>query len=246
MYQNRSTDQSRAWVPQMPGHSDWRTKPFEDMRTEQQQIWWLYSVAKLQEDEIEELRNEIAQFKAEVQKQLDAMKAEMQQRLKDMEDTIYWLCTGGMHYDITAGEYRSSMARERRHWQMSNPECPTVAQMGTQTVGEWGKHTNGELAVRGRTLFGFDVDYKVAPQMGWAEPEFDPADFLRRDELSNLTADDVAAGKLYAFTKENLPTNLPPIPPYIRRGTVDDLAGLRVLWNQHFVGRDYDVPAADE
>ena len=246
MYQNRSTDQAGAWVPQMPGHGDWKDKPFANMLTEQQQIWWLYRALMDQEGDIEQDTTAMQELREEVTAKLEEMSSEVEKRLADMESKMYWLCTGGMHYDMSAGDYKASMARERRMWQLANPACPTVGQLGSFTVGELGTHTVGELANRGRYMLGLDVDYVVAPQMGWAEPSFKAADFLRRDELENLTADDVAAGKLYAFTETAKPTPEPDLAPYVRKGTVADVAGLKVLWNQHLVGPDYAVPAADE
>ena len=39
---NKATTQYHAWAPQMPGYSAFKDKAFEDMRTPEEQIWWLY------------------------------------------------------------------------------------------------------------------------------------------------------------------------------------------------------------
>ena len=40
---NKATTQYHAWVPQMPGYSAFKDKAFADMRTPEEQIWWLYA-----------------------------------------------------------------------------------------------------------------------------------------------------------------------------------------------------------
>ena len=40
---NRATTQYHAWVPDMPGFTGWQDKDFADMRTPEEQIWWLYA-----------------------------------------------------------------------------------------------------------------------------------------------------------------------------------------------------------
>ena len=50
---NKATTQYHAWVPQMPGYSAFKDKAFADMRTPEEQIWWLYAHTKNLPDTVE-------------------------------------------------------------------------------------------------------------------------------------------------------------------------------------------------
>lgn len=61
---NRATTQYHAWAPQMPGYSAFKDKAFEDMRTPEEQIWWLYAHTKNLPDTVEynELKAQVNQL----------------------------------------------------------------------------------------------------------------------------------------------------------------------------------------
>lgn len=61
---NKATTQFHAWVPQMPGYSDFKDKSFADMRTPEEQIWWLYAhiMALPDTDEYNKLKAQISKL----------------------------------------------------------------------------------------------------------------------------------------------------------------------------------------
>lgn len=61
---NKATTQYHAWIPQMPGYSAFIDKAFEDMRTPEEQIWWLYAHTKNLPDtaEYNELKSHVNQL----------------------------------------------------------------------------------------------------------------------------------------------------------------------------------------
>ena len=61
---NKATTQYHAWIPQMPGYSAFKDKAFEDMRTPEEQIWWLYAgiMALPDTDEYNGLKERIEQL----------------------------------------------------------------------------------------------------------------------------------------------------------------------------------------
>lgn len=61
---NKATTQYHAWTPQMPGYSAFKDKAFEDMRTPEEQIWWLYAhvLALPDTDEFDDIKASIEQL----------------------------------------------------------------------------------------------------------------------------------------------------------------------------------------
>lgn len=61
---NNATTQYRNWIPQMPGYSGFKDKAFADMRTPEEQIWWLYAriMALPDTDECDELKAQIGKL----------------------------------------------------------------------------------------------------------------------------------------------------------------------------------------
>jgi len=193
-----------------------------------------------------ELKNEVSGFNdkliqlgEEFSKELADAVNELNLKIQTIEDKLYWLATGGMYYDISSGYYRSSVDTARRMWQFDNPLCLTVEQMGKHTAAEIGTQTCGHIANQGKYVFGYSPDFKVAEQHGWACAKFNPKDYIRRDELEYVEVENLEQHTIMGINEKNAATEAPTYPQYIRQGTVEDLAGLQILWNEHMVTKDY-------
>ena len=86
---NKATTQYHAWAPQMPGYSAFKDKAFADMRTPEEQIWWLYAHAKNLPDTVKynELRAQVSQlfelYNQLVEQGFDAYYEEWNKELED-------------------------------------------------------------------------------------------------------------------------------------------------------------------
>lgn len=228
---NRATTQYHAWVPQMPGFSDWKSKPFEDMRTPEQQIWWLYArIMELPDtDDYNGLLERVEKLEKEVAK-LWAAIADLLGRMNGLEQKFDALAQNGMDYDVTKGCYSPTMPAQRRMWQMQLLEGMTVADLAQFTVTQAKSMNVRHVCVDGRVAYmGAGAAKPDAPwQEGWCEPNFTPDAYVRKDELTLIDTDNLADHAIMGVLKRVADTRCPKPAPYLRRGTTTDLKNLLV------------------
>lgn len=228
---NRATTQYHAWVPQMPGYQDFKDSQFEDMRTPEQQIWWLYAHMNQLPDtgNYDDILDRLENLEREVSKLWDAI-ADLLRRMGELEDKFNALAQNGMDYDVTKGCYTPTMAASRRMWQGQMFEGMSVNDLAQFTV-EQGKQMNvRHVAVDGRTVYmGVEAAKPGMPwQDGWSEPTFTPDAYVRKDELTLIDTDNLAEHAIMGVLKKVADTRCPKPAPYLRRGNVIDLKHLLV------------------
>lgn len=160
---NSATTQYHSWVPQMPGYSAFKDKAFEDMRTPQEQIWWLYACITAlpstdENDEIKERIEQLFQLYNELLEQgFDKYYEELQKELEawftDNAWQIYQLIAKQVFFGLTDDGYFCAYVPDS--W--ADIEFDTGAIYGTPEYG--------------RLILGFDAgghpvnsargDYKV-------------------------------------------------------------------------------------
>lgn len=90
---NKATTQYHAWTPQMPGYSAFKDKAFEDMRTPEEQIWWLYARSMAIPD-VGELNERVDQlyklYKQLIEQGFDKYYEELQKELESWFEDNAW------------------------------------------------------------------------------------------------------------------------------------------------------------
>lgn len=109
---NKATTQYHAWTPQMPGYSAFKDKAFEDMRTPEEQIWWLYAhsmaipdVDELNErvDQLYELYNQL--IEQGFDKYYEELQKELESWFEDNAWQIYQLTAKQVFFGLTPDGY---------------------------------------------------------------------------------------------------------------------------------------------
>jgi hypothetical protein len=237
---NKATTQYHTWVPNMPGFSGWDEKPFESMRTPEEQIWWLYAQVKgiidqTDSDNLAERVTALEKQMADLLNQFAALLARMG-KLESMMDS---LAQNGLVYDVTKGTYAPSMPAERRMWQAQMFEGMTVTDLAQCTVEQAALYNVRHVAVDGRTEYmGLP---KAAPEMpwqdGWTEADFRPDAYVKKSDLTLIDTDNLADHTIMGVLKSVAATVCPTPTPYMRKGTVTDL--------KHLIVRSDDVLMTD-
>lgn len=228
---NRSTTQYHTWTPQMPGYSDWKSKQFEDMRTPEQQIWWLYAHMNELPDEgnYDDLDDRLTKLEKMVS-DLNNLIAGVLGRLNELERQMQALAENGMDYDVTKGCYTPTMPAQRRMWQNSLLEGMTANDLAQFTVTQASAMNVRHVSVIGRTEYmGVGAQGPAIPwQDGWSEPDFTPDAYVRKDELTLIDTDNLADHTIMGVLKKVADTRCPKPAPYLRKGTTTDLKYLLV------------------
>lgn len=232
-----------AWVPNMPGFSDWRSKDFGDMRTIQEQVWWLYARVKgMQEtDASDDLADRVKSLEKVANDILDTI-AGLLRRMGELESMMDALAQNGLVYDVTRGTYSPSMPAERRMWQAQLFEGMTVTDLAQVTVEQAKLMNARHVAVDGRTEYmGLG---KAAPDMpeqgGWTEPDFRPDAYVKKSDFVLIDTDNLAAHDIMGVLKSTAQTTCPKPAPYLRRGTTVDLRRLMVRSDDALYTREDD------
>lgn len=219
------------WVPNMPGFSDWATKDFADMRTIQEQVWWLYARVKgMQEtDETDGLADRVSALEKSVSDTLAAL-ADALERLGNVQEMMLALAQNGLAYDVTRGTYAPSIAAERRMWQAQMFSGMTVADLAQVTVAQAQLMNVRHVAVDGREEYmGLG---KAAPELpeqgGWTEPDFRPDAYVKKSDFVLIDTDNLADHEIMGVLKSVAESKCPTPAPYFRRGTTVDLRNLTV------------------
>ena len=238
---NAAQEEGSALIPDMPGYSSFREKPFAYMRTEQDQIWWLYwhfsTLATA--DDHEDLTERVEALEKGQQDLWDAID-EIRGELADLWRTIYFLATSALTYDVTKGAYTASMAQARREWQAQMFDGMTVADLATFTVADAKALNVRHVAVDGRAVY---MELGAAdPDMPWQDsyqtPDFNPDEFIRKSELTLIDTDNLEAHEIMGVLLRDADSDLVRPAPYARPYTTYDLDNSYVLFNDH-VATDY-------
>lgn len=138
---NRATTQYHAWVPQMPGYSAFKDKAFADMRTPEEQIWWLYAhiMALPDTDEYDAVKESVKEL-FELYRQLveqgfdryyEELKKELESWFTDNAWQIYKLLAKQVFFGLTDDGYFCAYVPES--WK--EIEFDTGAIYGTEEYG---------------------------------------------------------------------------------------------------------------
>lgn len=228
---NKATTQYHAWAPQMPGYTDWKSKQFEDMRTPEEQIWWLYAHMNTLPDtsNYEDLTDRVTNLEKEVSKLWDAL-ADLLRRMGELETEFQALCQNGMEYDVTKGTYAPTMPAARRMWQAQMFGGMTVEDLAQFTVNQAKQMEVRHIAVDGREEYmGLgDAAPAIPWQDGWTASDFRPDEYVKKSDFVLIDTDNLADHVIMGVLKKTVDTKCPKPAPYLRRGTVTDLKHLLV------------------
>lgn len=228
---NRATTQYHAWAPQMPGYSDFETKEFADMRTPEQQIWWLYArwCALPKPQDLDEANDRIDALLAELSRLWAALDA-LTRRMGKLEDEFQALAQNGMDYDVTKGCYAPTMPAQRRMWQAQMFLGMCVSDLSQFTVDQAKALNVRHVSVDGRAEYMAlgDATPGIPWQDGWTAPSFQPDAYVRKDELTLIDTDNLADHAIMGVLKRDANTICPKPAPYLRKGTTTDLKYLLV------------------
>ena len=228
---NRATTQYHAWAPQMPGYSAFKDKAFEDMRTPEEQIWWLYAHNLQLPDttDYEDMNRRVSALEkllSDLLSQFD----DLLKRMGDLEAQFQALAQNGMDYDVTKGTYAPTMPAQRRMWQAQMFDGMTVKDLAQFTVEQAKQLNVRHMAVDGRVLYmGLGADKPDMPwQDGWTASDFRPDEYVKKSDFVLIDTDNLADHTVMGILKKTADTKCPKPAPYIRRGTVTDLKYLLV------------------
>jgi len=226
---NRSTEDPQNLIPDMPGYSAWRDKPFEGMRTEQDQIWWLYAhICELLylEQKVEDLTARVEAL----EKWRETVDARLIENEGDIAKILAMLCAlaqNALVYDVTRGVYAPSMPTARREFQETNVCGLTVEEAATVTVAELSMHTCREVACVGRvTVLGLGPDYgHIAEQRGYSCARFNPDEYVKKSDLTLIDTDNLAEHVIMGVLEKDAASDYVDPAPYLRPMLTEDLAG---------------------
>lgn len=240
--QNRAQEEGSAFIPDMPGYSSYREKPFSMMRTEQDQIWWLYWHMKGLADETDyvELTERMEDIERR-QDDLDAALKEMRDLLEELRCQMFALATSALTYDVTKGVYTASIAQARREWQAQMFYGMTVADLATFTVEEASAMNVRHVAVDGRALYMEQgaADPEIPYQDSYACPRFNADEFVRKSDLTLIDTDNLEAHEIMGVLQRDAESDFVKPTPFARPYTTHDLNNSYVLFNDH-VAVDYE------
>lgn len=228
---NNATTQFHAWVPQMPGYTNWQDKAFEDMRTPEEQIWWLYAHSLQTPDttDYDNLNDLIKKLQDIIDGQNETI-ADLVRRMGELENKFQALCENGMDYDVTKGAYAPTMPAQRRMWQAQMFEGMTVEDLAQFTVEQAAQMNVRHIAVDGRSVY-MDIGAQgpaIPWQDGWTAAEFRPDDYVKKSDFVLIDTDNLADHDIMGVLKKTVDTKCPKPAPYLRRGNVTDLKHLLV------------------
>lgn len=238
-----SIPNANNWVPDMPGFSDWKTKRFADMRTIQEQVWWLY--AHLQSVEETGEADNLAERVTELERQVSdiyGQLADLLRRMGELADMMQAIAQNGLVYDVTRGTYAPSMPAERRMWQGKLFEGMTVTDLAQCSVSQAQLMNVRHVTVDGRTEYmGIG---KASPEMpeqgGWTEADFRPDAYVKKSDLTVIDTDNLADHTIMGVLKSVADSKCPKPAPYLRRGTTVDLRRLMVRSDDALYTREED------
>lgn len=234
---NAAQEEGSALIPDMPGYSDFKDKPFKKMVTEQDQIWWLYwHFAKLVNDtRLNTIDDRLTKLEEQVAKNTDDI-ADIKDDIAELRRWICHLATNALTYDVTRGMFAASIAESRRTWQAHHFHSMTVADMATFTVAEVAKMEIRHMAVDGRTVYmQDDTENDVADQFGYECAYFNPDEYVRKSDLTLIDTDNLEDHTIMGVLEKDAATDYPDWIPYMRPYTAADLNNSWVLFSDHVI-----------
>ena len=141
----------RSWVPSMPGYTADPQADFQDMRTPQDQIHWLYRAYKDIAGTYEEQINAALDNVAALAKEISAEYAEIERQVIALGEKVDRICHSSLVYDPTKGVYTGSIDAARRMVQVVGAppkDYNTVDKVAALTVADLAKLKCGELINR--------------------------------------------------------------------------------------------------
>lgn len=224
---NRANDDGTNFVPDMPGISDFKSKPFEAMRTEQDQIWWLYwwlrNNTSARED-YEALEKRVSALEEALAK-LKAEHDELSAYVDKIYSMLCALAQNALIYDVTRGVYAPSITTARRTAQFFAVRGMTVAEAATMPVGSLAAYTCREVAVTGYTtiLTGGYHTGEVADQLGYTCADFNPDEYVKKSDLTLIDTDNLEAHAIMGVLEADAASDFIKPAPYVRPFDVYDL-----------------------
>lgn len=237
---NRTGEEPTALVPDMPGYQDFKHKPFGYMRTEQDQIWWLYWHFKNlgTSTDYEDLKSRVEALEADQQRQWEAID-DLRADIDGLRCLIYSLATSALVYDVTKGCYTASIAKARRDWQAQMYDGMTVADLATHTVEEAAALNVRHVAVDGRVYYMGLPTASSENDIPWQDSyccaDFNPDEFIRKSDLVLIDTDNLEQHVIMGVLTKDAASDFVEPTPYARPYTADDLADSYVLFNDHVV-----------
>lgn len=236
---NAAQEEGSALIPDMPGYSDFKHKPFEKMVTEQDQIWWLYwHYAKLLTDtSIGDLDDRMDALEENDKKQDEEIK-KLREEVDKIKCWLYNMVLNSITYDVTQGKFAASIATNRRNWQAQNFTAMRVDDLATYTVEEAAKLNIRHIIVDGRSYYmgiGEPDEPAIAEQMSYSCADFNPDEYVKKSDLTLIDTDNLEAHEIMGVLKKDSGTDYPDWVPYMRPYTAYDLAHGWVLFNDHVI-----------
>lgn len=236
---NAAQEEGTALIPDMPGYSNFKHKPFAKMVTEQDQIWWLYwhYANLLKDSNIESLDDRLTKVEENDKKQ-DNEIAAIKDELQKIKCWLYNMVLNSITYDVTQGKFASSMATNRRNWQAQNFTAMRVDDLATYTVEEAAKLNIRHIIVDGRSYY-MDIvepdEPAIAEQMSYSCADFNPDEYVKKSDLTLIDTDNLEAHEIMGVLKKDSGTDYPNWVPYMRPYTAGDLNNSWVLFNDHVI-----------
>jgi hypothetical protein len=239
--QNRATDAGGNLIPDMPGYQDFRHKPFGYMRTEQDQIWWLYwhfSTLATQTD-YDDMSEEVADLQKQVSDLWDAIN-QIRGDMNDLKALMCALATNALTYDVTKGLYTASMAQARREWQAQMFYGMTVEDLAGFTVAQAESLNVRHIAVDGRYVYmdareTIDMDPEIPWQDAYSCSHFNPDEYVKKSDLTLIDTDNLEEHTIMGVLTKDAASDFVTPTPYARPYTTKDLNESFVLFNDHVV-----------
>lgn len=225
--QNRAAIDPDNLIPQMPGMSEFKDKPFSQMLTTQAQVWWLYwwiAVNGFSAEDYQDLEDRVSaleQSQAEQDRRLD----DLQAQIDELRSMLCALAQNALTYDVTRGVYAPSIAQARREYQFAVTLGLEVSEAATVTVAELATHTCREVSVIGRhSVLGLGPDTgAIAEQMGYTCYGFNPDEYVRKAELTLIDTDNLAAHEIMGVLSADAASDYVDPAPLLRRYVTGDM-----------------------
>lgn len=214
-------------IPQMPGMSEFKDKPFSEMLTTQAQVWWLYwwlCENGFSAEDYQALADRITALERS-QAEQDARLEDMQGQIDEIRAMLCALAQNALTYDVTRGVYAPSIAQARREYQFAVTLGLEVHEAATVTVAELANHTCREVSVFGRSsVLGLGPDTgAISAQGGYTCPSFNPDEYIKKSDLTLIDTDNLEAKEIMGVLTADAASDYVDPAPLLRPYTADDL-----------------------
>ena len=237
---NKAQEEGSALIPDMPGYTDWRDKPFANMRTEQDQIWWLYAHFTQLFDDTK--LNSLDDRVTALEEQVNTNTEDIAEIRDDIAEIKRWLCNmvqSGIEYDVTSGRFKSSIAEGRHKWQVDHINAMSVDDLAQFTVAEADRMEIRTMIRDGRLAYMSDeTPIGVIDQRGYECAFFNPDEYIKKSDLVVIDTDNLSKKDIMGVLTKDAGTDYPDWAPYSRPLTAHDLAHAHVKFDDTVVVPD--------